>query len=294
MDHTKSDRIGNGVKLTCAGAVLGIVLRFVQMKYFFDFDTGFYTDGGLTAWLSLLLPLLAAAFGTVCFCLSKTSFGPRSRKPDKAAGGFAGFSGGTLLALGMMLLKDYSGYRSTGFSSYETLRQPGIHLLFMVMCLVFGLVQCVAAVGFCCGWDIFGKARLLYVVGVLWGMVYLVIVYVFYARSSSFIENFFSVVGSATLLISLFYLCRLLAGVGEQGAARRLCIAGGFSSVLVIPYDLTNLVLAMMGETYFGEMPVLYILARLSTGLFVLVYILRYSQTRVKQEISASSTSLEG
>jgi len=283
MDHRKSVRIGNGVKLVCAGAALGVVLRFVQMKWFFDFDTGFYTDGGLTAYLSLLLPLLAAVLGAVCFGRSKSAFGPqalgsRSRKPNRAAGGFAGFSGGVLLALGLMLLRDYRVYRATGFSGYETLRQPNIHRMFMVMCLVFGLVQCAAAVNFCCGGNMFGKAPLLYVVGVLWGMAYLVMVYVFYAKSSSFVENFFAVVGSAALLISLFYLCRLLAGVGEQGAAQRLFIAGGLSSVLVIPYDLTNLVLAMTGRTYFGEMPALYALAQLSVALFVLVYILRYSR----------------
>ena len=63
-------RVGNALKLACVGFGLGVLLRVVQMLYFFDYDTGFYTDGGVMAWLSLGVPLGAAVAGG---CLLYTS-----------------------------------------------------------------------------------------------------------------------------------------------------------------------------------------------------------------------------
>ena len=44
--------VGNALKVTCVGFAAGVLLRVVQMLYFFDYDTGFYTDGGVMAWIS--------------------------------------------------------------------------------------------------------------------------------------------------------------------------------------------------------------------------------------------------
>ena len=52
--------VGNALKVLCVGFGAGVVLRVVQMLYFYDYTTGFYTDGGVVAFCSLGLPLLAA------------------------------------------------------------------------------------------------------------------------------------------------------------------------------------------------------------------------------------------
>ncbi len=73
-------------------------------------------------------------------------------------------------------------------------------------------VLCV--LGFFQGKNNLARVPLLYLTAVVWGVAYLVLVYVFYAKSSSFVENFFAVIGGASTLLALFYLCKLLAGDG--------------------------------------------------------------------------------
>ena len=83
--------VGNALKVLCVGFGVGVVLRVVQMLYFFDYATGFYTDGGLVAGLSLGLPLLAAVVnGVMCF-KSRRYFGPYVPRRNALVGGAAVF-----------------------------------------------------------------------------------------------------------------------------------------------------------------------------------------------------------
>ena len=50
--------VGNALKVTCVGFAAGVLLRVVLMLYYFDYETSFYTDGGVMAWVSLGVPLL--------------------------------------------------------------------------------------------------------------------------------------------------------------------------------------------------------------------------------------------
>lgn len=288
MEKTKLS-INTGLKLVVWGIPLGLVLRLVQMNFFFDFDTGFYTDGGVTAWVSLLLPAAMAVAAAVCFNKNSRAFTEREQVPAKGPGAFAGASGGTLLMMGCYMLEDYADYNNLGLMTFETTQNTGLHIALAVLCLVFGALQSVTAAWLCMGSGMYKKAPLLYLPGVAWGMLMLVAVYVFYARSSSTVENLFTLVGSALMLMSLFYLCAALGGAGEPRALKRLFIFGGLTAVLVIPYDLSNVALAMMGKTYFGELPGLYSLVRLAVGMFVLAFMLSSYRTGVDKELDGAS-----
>ena len=52
------------------------------------------------------------------------------------------------------------------------------------------------------------------------------------------------------LLLCQFYLCKLFAGVDEEGAAKRAFVTGIFAVVLTVSYTLPNLVLLLLGRTY--------------------------------------------
>ena len=68
IDTMKLVNVGNALKVTCVGFAAGVLLRVVQMLYFFDYDTGFYTDGGVMAWISLALPLATGLLASwMCF-----------------------------------------------------------------------------------------------------------------------------------------------------------------------------------------------------------------------------------
>ena len=208
--------VGNALKVTCVGFAAGVLLRVVQMLYFFDYDTGFYTDGGVMAWISLALPLATGLLASwMCF-RSRRYFGPYVPRKNVMAGVTAVLSGAVLLLSGALQWMDLRLQLAAG-GEYVAL-----HGLFLGCCLLFGLVQLFLSVGFFTGKNSLEKARLLYLVGVLWGVAYLILVYVFYAKSSSFVENFFAVLGGVATLLCLFYLCKLFAGVDEEGAATYL------------------------------------------------------------------------
>ena len=192
--------VGNALKVTCVGFAAGVLLRVVQMLYFFDYDTGFYTDGGVMAWISLALPLATGLLASwMCF-RSRRYFGPYVPRKNVMAGVTAVLSGAVLLLSGALQWMDLRLQLAAG-GEYVAL-----HGLFLGCCLLFGLVQLFLSVGFFTGKNSLEKARLLYLVGVLWGVAYLILVYVFYAKSSSFVENFFAVLGGvATLLLGRTY-----------------------------------------------------------------------------------------
>lgn len=281
MKFSKTFSIGNGLKLIWAAVGVGLGLRMMQMLLCFDYATGFYTDGGLTAALSLLLPLGGAALAGLMCRRSRRAFGENPPGKSPLAGALALGCGAVLLYTGAVLLGDYLSFQSGGPSQYKSVQQSWVHLPFLGACLVFGAVQLYTAAGLFTGKDGMKRVPLLYLTGVLWGAGYLVLTYVFYSSSPSLVENFFMVVGGGALLMGLFYLCRIFAGVDVPGAMLRLFVMGGGAAVLVIPHHGGDLLLLLMGKTYQGEMPPLLQLCGLLTACFLLALMTSCRRTAV-------------
>ncbi len=275
--------MGNALKATCVGFAGGVVLRVVQMLYCFDYATGFYTDGGTMAWCSLLFVMLTGLLGgAMCFC-SRRYFGPYVPRKNNMLGVVAALSGVALIASALLQAVDYIGYLKTGTSAYDSAERGVIHVAFMVSCFLFGAVQIYAATGFFQGKNKLEKAPLLYLLGVLWGVAYLILVYVFYAKSSSFVENFFAVAGGASNLLCLFYLCKLFAGVEAESAAKRVFVTGIFAVVLTVTYTFSNLALLLLGKSYFGEIPSMIQLSSLGVALFLLVFLVTFRKYNIRR-----------
>ncbi len=274
--------VGTALKVTCVGFALGIILRVVQMLYCFDYDTGFYTDGGLLAWCSLIVVLVSSlAGGVMCFC-SRRYFGPYVPRKNAGLGAAALISGVALIASAILQTIDYAGYLKTGFSAYDSAERGFIHLAFLVTSFLFGAVQLFAAAGFFRGKNSLEKAPLLYLIGVLWGVAYLILVYVFYAKSSSFVENFFAVGGGASMLLCLFYLCKLFSGIDSSSAAKRVFVTGIFAVVFTITYSFSNLALLLLGKSYLGEIPTLFQLGSLCMALFILIFLITFRRYSIR------------
>lgn len=276
MRHSKAIPGASGLKLICAGTAAAVVLRSIQMLFFFDFDTGFYPDGGLAAWISLLLPLAAVIAAVAAARPDCQSLGPwhSCKRPVLAA--LAALSGAVLCGVSLVMAADYKFYLDSGFSQFESIRQQGDHVLYIIASLLFGVVQLAGAMGLFSGRDILPRAPLIYIPAVLWGLANLVMVYVFYAKSSSVVENIFALIGAAALLLALLYLCRLFAGLTPQKTALRLLSTGGLAAVLVIGGQGVNLVLRLSGKSYAGEIPPACQLAEVGTALFVLGAMVSY------------------
>lgn len=272
MNFSKA-MVSNAFKLFLAALAVAVALRAVLMRFFFDYSTGFYTDSGVTAWLCLLVPLTLVVAASL-FCKSGLrGLGPYRLRRQPLLGVLSALAGGVLLAGALVMAKDYKLFLDTGASQFESAQQGFNHVLYMASSFLLGLVQLAMAWAFLTGKDIFGKLPLLYVVAVLWGVSYMVMVYVFYAKSSSVVENIFSMGGAAALLLGLLYQSRLLAGVEPQGAGLRMFICGGAAAVLNIPYYGVDLVQRLLGYTYSGQVPPQCQLSALALALFVLAFL---------------------
>lgn len=276
MNQTKEKTMGIVLAIVLTGTVLGVILRLALMLNFFDYPTGFYTDGGVVAWLSLGAPLAAAVLaGIVCY-RGRSGFGTYRHGKRLVLAALACVSGLFLLRLGAVMAADYQEFLRTGLSQYDSVQQGFLHVLFIAASLVFGLIQTGMFVGFGMEKNIFAKLPLLYLAAPLWGITYLIQVYLFYAKSSSVVENFFSVVGAAALLMALFYICKICAGVDVPGAAKRLFVTGGLAVALGGSYILGNVALYFGNRTYTGEMPIDCQMCALWTLAFVAAFMVDY------------------
>lgn len=277
--------VGNALKVTCVGFAAGVLLRVVQMLYCFDYETGFYTDGGVMAWVSLGVPVVMGLLAAwMCF-RSRRYFGPYVPRKNGVAGAVALLSGVVLVLSGIWQWMNLQETTSSD-PSYGIL-----HLLFAAACVLFGLCQLVVSLGFFQGKNNLERVPLLYLLGVVWGILYVVLVYVFYAKSSSTVENLFAVFGGVFTLLSLFYLCKLLAGVDEEGAAKRLFVTGVFSVVLTLTYSLSNLALLLLGRTYSGEIPPSIQVGNLVVALFLLVFLVTFRKYSLRRSPKGGAES---
>ena len=272
MDFPRTSKISAGFKLALGGLAAGTLLRLALMFFFFDCESGFYTDGGIAAWLGLLVPGLLAGAAAWFFGRKAQAYGSYVHTQNTPSAILAYASGIILFQCGGQQLMDYKTFRDTGFSQYEAVQQGVVFWFFLAMCFLFGAVQVITGVALTTGRNPFRGAPLLYAVGVLWGISYLIVVYVFYAKSSCFVENFFSVAGASTLLVALLYACKLFSGMDGRGAVKRLYIAGAFMLAWEVPYLVANLASMPAGKSYSGEIPALYQLAALCVAAFLGVF----------------------
>ena len=287
MNFLKSRKLREGLLFLWFGLIAGTVFRIFRGLWALDSVTGFDNDGGVLNWLSLAVPMFLAIGAILIFRSNKAAF--QSSHFEKSQGiSIMGIGTGLLLVQsGVMQILDYSRGTGLAFQGGEFSQQGFIFVFYIVMCLVFGLVQLVA-VGF---WkDFFAKAPLLYVSAILWGMSYLVMVYVFYAKSSSFVENFFVVAGAASMLLALLYLCKLFASVDPAESAKRMFVFGGIAAVLVGTYTMADLVLFFTGAGYFGDIPAQFQLTGAGMSIYILACMAGFAgkAARLPQEAPAA------
>lgn len=279
--------VGNALKVTCVGLAGGILLRTVEMLYFMDYETGFYTDSGLMAWTCTGFVLLACLIAAILCGRANRSYGVFVPRRNPVTGVVAVLSGIALLASGVIQASRYLDGSYAKGSEYGMAERGFMHAAFFVLCLLFGLVQLYAGVGFFAGKNYFAKLPLLYLVSVLWGIFYLGLVYMFYAKSSSYSENLFAVLEAASLLLSLMYLTRVFAGIGKESSTRRLFVCGVCASVLTLSYGGGNLLLLLFGKQYPGEIPSDIQIAVLCVGVFLLLFLITFRKYGIRKLTAA-------
>lgn len=280
--------VGNALKVTCVGFAGGVLLRVVQMLFFFDTETGFYTDNGIMAGICLIFVIAASVLACVMCFRSRRYFGPYVPRKNIGTGIMAVASGLILIGAAVVEYLDFQMKSSMGTADYNTTESQVIHIAFFLASFLFGLVQIFVSFGFFQGRNMLQKVPLLYLVAVFWGICYLILVYVFYAKSALFTENFFAVLSGASTLLSLFYLCKLFSGVDEESAAKRLFVCAVCAVVLTITYSLSNVALLLLGKSYSGEIPAAVQLGNLGVAFFILMFLVTFRKYSLRRTPKAT------
>ena len=273
---------GAALKITCVGFAVGVLLRVIFMLYCFDSSTGFYTDGGLLATLCLLLALLCGGLAAVCCGFSKGSFGRYVHRKNLLLGLAGAITGISMLVCGVVQLRNL--YRVGVFTYKQLTPAYTVQILFALATLLFALVQLASAPGFFSGGGMMRRFPVLSLTGVLWGALYVMMVYLSYGSSPLFTENFFVVICGAALLLALLYLSKTLLNLEPEKSSRRLFMSGTLAVVLIVTHALSNLYLRMLGEWYKGELPNSVQLATLVMALFLLTFMATYKHAAVIRE----------
>lgn len=276
--------VSNVLKLTCLGFAGGTILRLIDMLYFYDYNTGFYMDGGKLAWITMIFMLMISVLCVVMIVRSKSSFGYHRARADKLSGVFAVVSSAAMIIAAVAQLNAYMEHHRLGYVARQFPASSIINMIYVVLTFMFGLVQLFAAFNFFTGKNLFLKFRLLYLISVAWGIVHIVFLFIYYAKSSSVIENMYAIIGGALLLLSFVYVSKLFAGMGGEKTAKT-CFAVGIPAIIMnMTYTVSNFVLAVLGNRYdfYGEIPLAMQLVQFGLALFLLFFLFSYGKYNVK------------
>ena len=272
--------VGNALKITCVGLAAGVMLRTVQMLFFYDYETGFYTDNGTVAWISLTVPLLLAGLAVVMCLRSGSHFGPFVPRKNIPMGLVTALSGVILIFAGFIILVDFLGNtlllpEGSMPEAYPALYTV-VYIPFAAFSVLFGMVQIMFAVSFFGGSNSIGKAPLLYITAVLWSLFLLILMYIFYARTPSFTDNFFAIFSSSSILLTLFYLTKLISSVDESPSSKRMFLCGIFAVVISMTSSLSNLVLMFLSKTASNKIDFMIQLSVAGVAAFLLVFLVTF------------------
>ncbi len=277
--------VGRAVKITCVGVAGGIILRVVNMLYSFDYKTGFYTDSGMFAWLIMAFVALVSLLCVIMVFKDRGSLRGIGENRSVPVGIITLLSAAALLGAGFLQGQEHLRLISQGYIGMQFPMSSDLHLILCITMVIFGILQIFTAFVFFRGKNFFTHARLLYLLATLWAAVYMIFVFVYFTNSSAMLENIYALAGAGGILISLFYLAKLLSGVGKERSAKIFYVVAIPTVILNMTYSVSNIVLSFLGNTYLdlGEPPVMlqYIVA--SVSLFILALLFTFRKYAAKQ-----------
>ena len=266
--------------IALGGALTALVLRCIQMLYFFNYETGFVTDSGVFTVAYCVLALGAAAASGILCRFDRSTLGAMRRGHNWAVGVATLFTALFLFFAAAVLIYDYMTYYATGGMTYYV--EP-LHVEadfpFAIVTAVFGLASLISAVCWFRGKAYPGKAGALWAVAVLWGLYYMLITFMTYSASATIEENLFTVGGGALLVFYLLAEGKLISGIGRRKSARTVYALGIPTAVLWLTYALSNTVLIVAGRGYVTEMPYILQLVMLAHCVRILALLLSFRRT---------------
>ncbi len=285
------------------GMAVGAGLRCIQMLFFFNYDTGFVTDSGVfTVAYSAVVLGTALASALLCF-FDGSALGAMHRGSNPAVGAASLLSALFLIFCAVVLIQDFVNFRATGVTYFVEPLHVQADLPFAVVSAVYGVISIVSGALWFRGEDYPGPAGAMGVVGVVWGLYYMLLTFMTYSASATTVENIFTVGGGALMVLFFLSEGKLLSGVGRRKAARSVYVFGIPAALFWLTYVLSNTALIVAGRGYATEMPYIMQLVMLAHSVRILALLFTFRKRNfvpaemIRRRISgeeAPKTSAQG
>lgn len=251
----------NNMKIKTAFIIAGIgtvaasVLRCIQMLFYFDYETGFVTDSGVFTALYCGIVMASGIACAVLCGMDKGTCGIMQRSRSWGAGITALFVSLFLLYSGATLLMDAYNYLQFGVTYSIEPTHIMAHVPLAVLSVLFGIAALITAVCWLRGRHLPGNLGAVWMIGIIWGLYYMVLTFMTYSATATTQENLFTVGGGALMLMFLLSECKLITGMGGRKDSRYLFIFGLPAVIFWFTYVISNTVLILFGRGYAAEMP---------------------------------------
>jgi len=279
--------VGSALKLSCIGFAGGVILRLIDMLYFYNYTTGFYANNGIFSWVGLAFAAIISIVSAImCYRDKRSFFGPFTPRKNYFTGTIALLSAVALITMGTVQIYQHINHIDLNLVGRNYSQSSVMHLIFIGVSFVFAALLMFSAFNFYRGKNLFTKVRLLNLISVLWGISNLLFTFFYYGKSTSKVENIYTVVGNALLLLALLYLSKLLSGIGGEKSAKRLYMFGIPAVVLTITYTVSNFAISLLQRTYldFGEIPLPVQLANMAVAFYILAFLFTFKRYSLKRK----------
>jgi hypothetical protein len=266
-----------GIVLTLFGIVAVAAMRTIQFAFFFDGDSGFFTDNGIVSWAALGLGAVAvlcaflAAYGQGC------RYGQYQARRNPLLGVIGLAAGLVLLFCGVVFLMEWKSQEALGVEEVSAIG-ISMRLPFIGATLLFGIFMIIGGIVAFGGSSFFSRHGLVHLLSVLWGIFLILFIFIHYTISVLMTENLLAMLTGVLLTLAYMNISKFVSGIqAENKGMGGLLLSCCGASVISLGWSLSSLVKYILGIHAKGDVPLLLTVVVLAAGLYVLIFLGSFS-----------------
>ncbi len=249
----------------CIAAVLAIGLRVADFLFFFDKNSGFFTNCELLTLISILLCVVVLIIRIVIAVRQKIQISSYKEGRNIPLGvvniiSALGLSAGSWLIFNAYTRDMISTQNNTDTTlvSSNVLGAPDLRPVLIGVCIVFALYSIFSGIIYCMGKDkIFTKWQVLELVPAVWGLVFVPYMFINHSVSVFQAENAVLLIGACSVLLFQIAKAAYVSDVIKGRACQnRVKIFSSIAIALGFSYCVSNLILYILGVSYPFSIPI--------------------------------------
>lgn len=271
-------------------AVVAGVLRVLQFAFFFNSETGFFSDKGLLSWIALAIMLAVTLFAVVKIFTDKKFYG-RIAFGRSTLTAFVSVVAALLTAAGAKLLFDDWAAVKSGQLVEVSATGLSMRAPFFYATVVLALFFICSAVLWGIGRNLFEKTKLVYLVSVIWAIFLILYVFIHYSISILTTENIFVIISACCTAVAFMAQARFFSEINDDGKALRTAVpATAAAAMLLLSYSASDLVIYYMGIHPKGEISPSLMFIMLAAGIYMAVILVELKYNTVAAPVKDKNT----